>query len=111
MTMSGSWRSTSAVASGALAACRGSNPQLCKITAKEALMPGSSSTMRIFRFRAVTAIKYTLSPWKKAGWGPMGSVKYVYAPKDGHETQAGIAQGETKDQRAGGTGLQAGDFS
>jgi len=41
----------------------------------------------------------------------MGSVKYVYAPKDGHETQAGIAQGETKDQRAGGTGLQAGDFS
>src|SRR2546425_1005023 len=47
MTMSGSWRSTIAVASGALEACRGSNPQLCKITAKEALMPGSSPTIAV----------------------------------------------------------------
>src|SRR5881396_2428679 len=38
-------------------------------------------------------------------------VKYVYAAKNGRETQARIAQGETKDERAGGAGLQAGDFS
>src|SRR5438874_994574 len=54
--MSGSSCSTIVAASGASHACRGSNPQLCNITANEALMPGSSSTTRILRFRAVTPV-------------------------------------------------------